>query len=624
MTIKEIHDNVFNHLREKYPDLCFTLRKTDKGGRLSKGYWFLGNDTIISFSFWKGNDPLHKTPNICYSIKLDGSTLLEFVDWRDPKETSETMSPKRAFFEKIAKTFKMTALKGKAGAVNKWIRDDSNTDYLKTLDHFIQGDKVLLDTLISVSEVKTLLAPINKGDFEKSLQVMGRFQEKPTPIKPKIVEPLRLKSLKLTNISHFESLEIDLSSNVTCLIGENGSGKTTLLRTIAFGLVGYSNENFIREGIEKLDYQLTNFLKIKKAQNQQIEYESKGHIELFYNQNKKNHIEFKLLQEGVDDNGILHSAGEVNIDDSNSDFDALDESNHFKNLVVGFSQSKSLSGKAQKEANPKKASVMAIYNLICNEGDFSFDNVQDWIAQAFNADLPQEERLQMMPILKKAFEMMTSIIGEPIELGAMNPQRKVIPLIKTPDAPNGIPLNLVSQGYENLIGWVGYFVKRMSEVTPIGQDFTKTPAICLIDEIDTYLHPKWQRNILSVLVDTFPNTQFIVTTHSPLIITHLKNTGDTVTVYRIAPNRAEKIQASGQDIRTALRMHFGVERRPLFYQDQIDDLFLNFEKWEAQEKGVTLESLEKQLNELVKILGETDPDVETATRILEALKIPLD
>jgi hypothetical protein len=164
----------------------------------------------------------------------------------------------------------------------------------------------------------------------------------------------------------------------------------------------------------------------------------------------------------------------------------------------------------------------------------------------------------------------------------------------------------------------------MVEVTPIEEDFTQTPAICLIDEIDTYLYPKWQKNILSTLVDAFPKVQFVVTTHSPLIITHLKNTDNSVTIYQISPNRAEKIRASGQDIRTALRMHFGVERRPLFYQAQIDDLFLNFEKWEAQEKGITWVSLEKQLNELVKILGETDPDVETATRILEALKIPLD
>jgi hypothetical protein len=42
--MKEIHEKTYNHLREKYPELRFTLRKIDKGGRLRKGYWFIGND----------------------------------------------------------------------------------------------------------------------------------------------------------------------------------------------------------------------------------------------------------------------------------------------------------------------------------------------------------------------------------------------------------------------------------------------------------------------------------------------------------------------------------------------------------------------------------------------------
>ena len=44
------------------------------------------------------------------------------------------------------------------------------------------------------------------------------------------------------------------------------------------------------------------------------------------------------------------------------------------------------------------------------------------------------------------------------------------------------------------------------------------PAICLVDEIDLHLHPKFQRTIIQFLTDTFPNTQFIVTAHSPLIV----------------------------------------------------------------------------------------------------------
>jgi predicted ATP-binding protein involved in virulence len=44
------------------------------------------------------------------------------------------------------------------------------------------------------------------------------------------------------------------------------------------------------------------------------------------------------------------------------------------------------------------------------------------------------------------------------------------------------------------------------------------PAVVLIDEIDLHLHPKWQRDLLDWLSDLCPNTQFIVTTHSPLIV----------------------------------------------------------------------------------------------------------
>jgi len=44
------------------------------------------------------------------------------------------------------------------------------------------------------------------------------------------------------------------------------------------------------------------------------------------------------------------------------------------------------------------------------------------------------------------------------------------------------------------------------------------PAVVLIDEIDLHLHPKWQRELIDYLTNLFPNTQFIVTTHSPLIV----------------------------------------------------------------------------------------------------------
>jgi len=45
------------------------------------------------------------------------------------------------------------------------------------------------------------------------------------------------------------------------------------------------------------------------------------------------------------------------------------------------------------------------------------------------------------------------------------------------------------------------------------------PAIMLVDEIDLHLHPEWQQRVLDDLMRTFPLTQFIVTTHSPQVLT---------------------------------------------------------------------------------------------------------
>lgn len=45
----------------------------------------------------------------------------------------------------------------------------------------------------------------------------------------------------------------------------------------------------------------------------------------------------------------------------------------------------------------------------------------------------------------------------------------------------------------------------------------KRSGVVLIDEIDAHLHPEWQREIGFWLKQHFPNIQFLVTTHSPLV-----------------------------------------------------------------------------------------------------------
>ncbi len=81
-----------------------------------------------------------------------------------------------------------------------------------------------------------------------------------------------------------------------------------------------------------------------------------------------------------------------------------------------------------------------------------------------------------------------------------------------------VPLRQLGYGYRTMIAWVVDLAARMIERYPESPDPLAEPAVVLVDEIDLHLHPKWQRTVIAYLTDRFPNTQFIVTSHSPLIV----------------------------------------------------------------------------------------------------------
>ena len=81
-----------------------------------------------------------------------------------------------------------------------------------------------------------------------------------------------------------------------------------------------------------------------------------------------------------------------------------------------------------------------------------------------------------------------------------------------------IPLNDFSLGYKNAVYWSMDLSWRLFNHYPDSKSALKEPAIVLIDEIDLHLHPKWQTEIIENLSHHFPNVQFIVTSHSPLMV----------------------------------------------------------------------------------------------------------
>jgi predicted ATP-binding protein involved in virulence len=150
-----------------------------------------------------------------------------------------------------------------------------------------------------------------------------------------------------------------------------------------------------------------------------------------------------------------------------------------------------------------------------------------------------------------------------------------------------VRLHELSLGYKTLLAWITDFAKNLVEKYPNSQDPLAEPAVCLVDEIDLHMHPKMQRTVVKFLRETFPQTQFIVTAHSPLIVQSeedtniilLRRNGDEVEVFNEVDNiqnwRIDQILESDlfgnqSSYRKEIQQKID-ERRSILLKDEVKD-----------------------------------------------------
>ena len=102
----------------------------------------------------------------------------------------------------------------------------------------------------------------------------------------------------------------------------------------------------------------------------------------------------------------------------------------------------------------------------------------------------------------------------------------------------------LGDGYKSVVTFVldmlsWWFLKQQQEER--NGEPTDLSGIVLIDEIEQHLHPKWQRTIISKLVSSFPDVQFITTTHSPLVASGC----DDVPVHKINDGKCDIVDPFG-------------------------------------------------------------------------------
>lgn len=81
----------------------------------------------------------------------------------------------------------------------------------------------------------------------------------------------------------------------------------------------------------------------------------------------------------------------------------------------------------------------------------------------------------------------------------------------------------LSDGEKSYIVLVCDIARRMAMANPKAENPLESSAVVMIDEIELHLHPEWQMHVVDGLKNAFPNVQFFLTTHSPHIVTNLKN-----------------------------------------------------------------------------------------------------
>ncbi|MFT4189149.1 MAG: AAA family ATPase [Aeromicrobium sp.] len=76
----------------------------------------------------------------------------------------------------------------------------------------------------------------------------------------------------------------------------------------------------------------------------------------------------------------------------------------------------------------------------------------------------------------------------------------------------------LSDGYQALLTIVLEILVQATLANHVVPRPETLRAIVLVDELEAHLHPRWQRSVIPLLREVFPQCQFIVTTHSPLVV----------------------------------------------------------------------------------------------------------
>lgn len=323
------------------------------------------------------------------------------------------------------------------------------------------------------------------GQLEAAVERQRSEQPQNEIVEAKLV-PSKLESLRLNNIGPFREAKFDFTNPWTILLGNNGSGKSTVLKAIALALSGedekarsYSRQ-LLRSGA------VSGTIEIKVGA---ITYRTTI-------RNVRGRVEVKADQIPPLKAGTLVALA----------FPA----------VRGVARPGPAAADNESYPYPRVEDVIP---LLAGGADERVANLKSWIINTWvktqTSNVPnQSARLQdMLDKFFRFFDQLTP--GFELSLNSCDVDSKEV-ILDTADGP--LSLDFVSQGMSSTIGWVGVLFQRLLDIYKDSDTPEAEAGLLLIDEIDSHLHPEWQRLLCPKVKELFPKLQVIATTHSPLMV----------------------------------------------------------------------------------------------------------
>lgn len=420
---------------------------------------------------------------------------------------------------------------------------------------------------------------------------------------------MRIKDINIVNFKGFQNETVVFNGNLTVVIGNNTAGKTTLLKAIQVGLGAYLQSLKqlpggapYRRNFSSLD----KFMRFDEKLRDYIPNEEKPRITI--------NADFPITQALCDNcpkvsfipvhwyrefagNYTTHTracAGEL-IDAVHQmeslRYDEKQESVYPLVLAFGAkrtsdSQAKSTSNVKERASRIEKAYKFALHDKV------DFEGAMEWLKH-YDKDIKDKKEFEgtreaFFEALQIAIPALSEIDFDEGEIEAV--------VTVTGHTPSRHHFSYMSDGLQSMINIVSEIAHRCIELNGcLGHNAVKmTPGVVMIDEIDLYLHPHWQKHVLQDLTKAFPMIQFIVSTHSPFIVQSLQE-GQLVSFDDNVLTSGEPFREGLEDI-TSERMGLQQDIRSKRFNEMVDVATRLFEA--ADNGSANKDELKAKLDEI--------------------------